>query len=756
MNNSKIFITFASILLKQTCNPHKLKPMKLIKTMICCAVISSAASFCHAQHPFNNMKLKDEKRIELLLDMLTLDEKISLLSTNHGVPRLGIPNCGQREGLHGIAIGGPGNWGVRKVDANGRQTQDEYPTTIFPQSYGLGETWDTELLHDIGTQMAEEMRWYAQSPKSVCGNNLVLRAPNADLGRDPRWGRTEECFGEDAWLTSSLNVAMIKGLQGDNPRYWKTAALMKHFLANSNEDGRDSTSSDFSERMFREYYAYPFYRGIVDGGSRAFMASYNAWNGTVMCVNPILESIARKEWGMNGIICTDGGALGLLISAHHAYKDRAEGAAATVKATTGQFLDRYVDDIREALDRGILTEQDIDKAIRGNLFISLRLGLLDGDKTDNPYLSIGRDTTLTPPFLTDEAKSLARKAVAKSVVLMKNDGAEPLLPINTDKVKKILVVGPYADHIIQDWYSGCPPYTVTIAQGLREALAAKGVEVVAMKDNAMGQAELMARQCDMVIVCTGNHPFGTKADWKFCPVPSDGREAVDRQSLVLPDEDMVRLLYRANPNTMLVLVSSFPYAINWSKEHLPAIVHITHCAQEQGNGLADVLLGKVNPAGRLTQTWVGDICQLPTMMDYDLTHGRTYMFAAETPLFAFGHGLSYTSFSYGNPVVVKKGKDKTTLRVPVTNTGKRDGEEVVQVYARFEGSKVKRPNQLLCAFSRVMIPCGATVEVEMDISHERLSYWDETQHRFVLEPCEVELMVGASSADIRVATKTSM
>lgn len=258
MNNSKIFITFASILLKQTSNPHKLKPMKLIKTMICCAVISSAASFCHAQHPFNNMKLKDEKRIELLLDMLTLDEKISLLSTNHGVPRLGIPNCGQREGLHGIAIGGPGNWGVRKVDANGRQTQDEYPTTIFPQSYGLGETWDTELLHDIGTQMAEEMRWYAQSPKSVCGNNLVLRAPNADLGRDPRWGRTEECFGEDAWLTSSLNVAMIKGLQGDNPRYWKTAALMKHFLANSNEDGRDSTSSDFSERMFREYYAYPF------------------------------------------------------------------------------------------------------------------------------------------------------------------------------------------------------------------------------------------------------------------------------------------------------------------------------------------------------------------------------------------------------------------------------------------------------------------------------------------------------------------
>ena len=730
--------------------------MKCIKTMICFAIIFSAASIVDAQHAFNDMKLNDEKRIDLLLDMLTLDEKISLLSTNHGVPRLGIPDCGQREGLHGIAIGGPANWGIRKVDADGRMTQVEYPTTIFPQSYGLGETWDTDLLHDIGTQMAEEMRWYAQSPKSVCGNNLVLRAPNADLGRDPRWGRTEECFGEDAWLTSSLNVAMIKGLQGDNPRYWKTAALMKHFLANSNEDGRDSTSSDFSERLFREYYAYPFYRGIIEGGSRAFMASYNAWNGTVMCANPILESIARKEWGMNGIICTDGGALGLLISAHHAYKDRAEGAAATVKATTGQFLDRYVEDIREALNRGILTEQDIDKAIRGNLFISLRLGLLDGDKTDNPYISIGRDTTLMPPFLTDEAKSLARKAVAKSIVLMKNDGAEPLLPINTDKVKKILVVGPYADQIVQDWYSGCPPYVVTIAQGLREALADKGVEVVAMKDNAMGKAELKARECDLVIVCTGNHPFGTKADWKFCPVPSDGREAVDRQSLMLPDEDMVRLLYRANPNTMLVLVSSFPYAINWSKEHLPAIVHITHCAQEQGNGLADVLLGKVSPAGRLTQTWVSDICQLPSMIDYDLTHGRTYMFASEPPLFAFGHGLSYTSFGYGKPVVVRNDGGKTTVRVPVTNTGKCDGEEVVQVYARFLGSKVVRPNKLLCAFRRVMIPCGTTVEVEMDISHQRLSYWDESKHRFVAEPCDVDLMIGASSDDIRVSTVISL
>ena len=723
--------------------------MVIFKKLFCCLLMFLAANVCKAQYEFNNTKLSDEKRIESLIRMLTLEEKISLLSTNHGVKRLGIPDCGQREGLHGIAIGGPGNWGVRKKSDNGKVIQDEYPTTIFPQSYGLGESWDTELLHAVGSQMAEELRWYAQSPKSVCGNNLVLRAPNADLGRDPRWGRTEECFGEDAWLTSTLTESLIQGLQGEDKRYWKTAALMKHFLANSNEDGRDSTSSNFSDRLFREYYSYPFYRGIVKGGSRAFMASYNAWNGTVMCVNPILEAIARKEWGMNGIICTDGGALSLLISAHHAYKDKAEGAAAIVKATTGQFLDRYVEEVKEALHRGILTEKDIDKAIHGNLYISLRLGLLDGNKTENPYLSIGQDTTAIPPFLTPQAKALARTAVAKSIVLLKNEGKEPLLPIDPSKVKKILLVGLYANEIVQDWYSGCPPYTVTIAEGLRNALADKGVEILIAKDNSMGIAEKMAHECDLVIVCTGNHPFGTKTDWKFCPVPSDGKEAVDRKSLLLPDEDLVRQMYSANSNTILVLVSSFPYAINWSKNNLPAILHLTHCAQEQGNGLADVLLGKVNPAERLTQTWPKDICHLPNMMDYDITNGRTYMYFKESPLFPFGYGLSYTTFNYSTPEIVKNGKQALSLRVPVKNTGNRDGEEVVQVYARFLSSSVQRPQQILCAFKRVAVPAGGTVCVEMEIEKERLCYWDNSQQRFVLEPCDVELMVGASSTDIR-------
>ena len=679
-------------------------------------------------HDFQNTKLKDDQRISLLMRQLTLDEKIALLSTNLGVPRLGIPSLSCYEGLHGIVLGGPAN-------------KFSYPTTIFPQAYGLGETWDREAVRRVGEQMAEEARYYIQ--QDVPRKGLVVYAPNADLARDPRWGRTEESYGEDAYLTGQLSIAMVKGLQGDNPRYWKAAALMKHFLANSNEDGRDSTSSDFDERLFREYYSYPFYKGITEGGSRAFMASYNAWNGTPMCVNPVLDQIARREWGNNGIICTDGGGLRLLVNAHHAYPTMAEGAAAVIKAKTGMFLDRYQEAVKEALDKGLVTEQDIEAAIRGNLFVALKLGMLDGADTKNPYVNIGKDSTATPPYLTPEARQAAREVTNKSVVLLKNNG---LLPLDSKKTRKILVVGPYADQIVYDWYSGNPPYEVTILKALREM---EGLEISYIPDNRMGKAEEMAREADAVIVCTGNHPYGTKADWFFCPVPSDGREAVDRKSLQLPDEDMLRLLYRANPNTVLVLVSSFPYTINWSNSHLPAILHITHCSQEQGHAIADALFGKVNPAGRTTQTWVRDILDLPPMMDYDIRHGRTYMYHKGNVLYPFGYGLSYTTFQYGQARILRQDKKAIEVSVPVTNTGSHDGDEVVQLYVAYPDSKVEHPQKQLKAFERVHIRKGETKEVVLSIQRSDLTYWDPARHAFVPEKGCLHFMIGASSADIR-------
>ena len=710
--------------------------------MAVCLLGKTAAS---AQpYDFQNTKLKDDKRVELFLKHLTLDEKMMWMSPMLGTPRLGMPITGCYEGLHGLALGGPSRHnGVKTVD--GKEVPNDLPTTIFPQAYGMGETWDPSLVERMGAIEAEETRWYAQG-NIAHRKGLVVFAPNADLARDPRWGRTEESFGEDPYLTSRLSVAMVKGLQGDDPRYWKTCALMKHFLANSNEDGRDSTSSNFDERLFREYYSYPFYKGITEGGSRAFMASYNKWNGIPMAVHPCLNEITRKEWGNNGIICTDGGAYAMLVNAHHYYPDLPSAAAGVVKAGTSQFLDRFQPYLKEAVEKGLVTEAEIEQVIRGNIYVALKLGLLDDQC---PYAEIGKDSTAMPPYEREEVKQFVREVTAKSVVLLKN--ANQTLPINPTKVKKIAVVGPYADKIVYDWYSGTAPYENTILKAMQELGKEQGIEILYAPDNQYGRAEDLARKADMVIVCTGNHPYGTDRTWKVCPVPSDGREANDRHSLQLPDEDEIRRLYAINPNTVLVLVSSFPYAINWSNANLPAIVHVTHCSQEQGHGVVDVLFGKVNPAGRTTQTWVKDILDLPHMMDYDIRNGRTYMYFKGEPLYPFGYGLSYTRFEYGEARILKQDKQKIYVSVPIKNVGSLDGDEVVQLYASYPESLVEHPKRQLKAFKRVSVAAGETNDIVLEVSKSDLSYWDTSRHAFVQETGTIHFEIGASSADIRTS-----
>ena len=715
-----------------------MKYYQLILTMAVCILGKTAASA--QNYDFQNTKLKDDKRVELFLKHLTLDEKMMWMSPMLGTPRLGVPTTGCYEGLHGLALGGPSRHnGVKTVD--GKEVPNDLPTTIFPQAYGMGATWDPALIRRIGAIEAEETRWYAQG-NIARRKGLVVFAPNADLARDPRWGRTEESFGEDPFLTAQLSVAMVQGLQGDDPRYWKTCALMKHFLANSNEDGRDSTSSNFDERLFREYYSYPFYKGITVGGSRAFMASYNSWNGIPMAVHPCLDAVARQEWGNNGIICTDGGAYALLVNAHHYYPDLPAAAAGVVKAGTSQFLDRFQPYLKEAVEKGLVTETEIEKVIRGNIYVALKLGLLDDGC---PYAAIGKDSTAMPPYEREEVKEFVREVTGKSIVLLKND--HQTLPLKG--VKKIAVVGPYADKIVYDWYSGTAPYENTILKAMQEVGREQGIEILYAPDNQYGRAEDLARQADVVVVCTGNHPYGTDRTWKVCPVPSDGREANDRHSLQLPDEDEIRRLYAINPHVVLVLVSSFPYAINWSNEHLPAIIHVTHCSQEQGHGVADVLFGKVNPAGRTTQTWVKDILDLPHMMDYDIRHGRTYMYFKGQPLYPFGYGLSYTRFEYGQAKVVKQDKQKVIVSVPVKNAGSLDGDEVVQLYVSYPESQVEHPARQLKAFQRVNIPAGTTRDVVLEVAKSDLTYWDAERHAFIPESGRIHFAIGASSADIR-------
>jgi beta-glucosidase len=696
-------------------------------------VVALLVSQTPQQYPFQNPDLPSEQRIDNILSLMTIDEKIECLDTNPSVPRLGIKASGHVEGIHGLTQGGPGKWGRPLT----------IPSTTFPQGIGLGETWDTDILRQAGEVEGYEARYVFQSPKYKQGG-IVIRSPNADIGRDPRWGRTEECYGEDALLNGKLVVAFTKGLQGNDPKYWQAAALMKHFLANSNENDRDKSSSDFDERLFHEYYSVPFRMGVVEGGSRAYMAAYNAVNKVPMTINPILQKVTREQWGQDGIICTDAGAMRNLVTAHKYYPDFETAAAESVKAGIGQFLDDYREAVRGALKKGILTEADIDRALRGNFRVMIRLGLLD-PPSRVPYSSIGQESI--DPWSTDKHKAIALLATQKSVVLLKNSAN--LLPLDKKSLKSIAVIGPRANEVLLDWYSGTPPYAISPLEGIRNA-AGNSVKVNYAASNDGDAAVKIARESDVAIVCVGNHPNGGfDTQWAKVSVPSEGREAVDRQSITLEQEELIKAVFQANPKTIVVLKSSFPYAINWTQENIPAILHMALNSQEEGHALASVLFGDYNPAGRLVQTWPRSLEQLPPMMDYDIRHGRTYMYFRDTPLYPFGYGLSYTTFAYRD-LQVSMSPGTVAVSVRVKNTGQRAGDEVVQLYVKHLNSSVPRPLKELADFARIHLAPREEKTIKLSIPAYRLSYWDANADRWVSEKDQIEVAIGGSSTDARL------
>jgi beta-glucosidase len=718
----------------RVCSKKSLLPALLL------VLVSTAFSFAQADYPFRDTKLSDDERIADLLHRLTLDEKVDLMSNHPKFPRLNLVFSGQVEGLHGLALGGPGGWGPRGLQP--------LPTTTFPQEKGLGNTWDPALMQKIGALEGTEARYYYQN-KTYDFGGVVVRAPNVDLSRDPRWGRTEESMGEDPYLVGTMSVGFMHGLQGPDPKHWLASSLMKHFMANENENGRSHSSSDFDERLFREYYSVPFRMGFEEGGSRAVMASYNSWNGTPMMINPILKSVMIDEWHNDGLICTDGGALGLLITAHKAFPDKEHGSAAAVKAGINHFLDRYKEDLTKALKDNLVTEADMDAALKNILRLYLRLGEMDPAGAD-PYAKIGTDTDGgLPPWDLPTGRELARKATDESIVLLKNDSNA--LPLDRAKLKTIALIGPWADTVLLDWYSGTPPYSVSILSGLREA-AGKNIKVLYTDGSNADEAKSFAKQADVAVVVVGNHPE-CDAGWDQCPVPSNGKEDVDRKTIALEQEELVKQVYAANPHTVEVLRSSFPYAIPWSQENVPAIVHMTHNSQEEGHGLADVLFGDYSPAGRLNQTWPTGDAQLLPMMDYNLLHGRTYMYSKDKPLYAFGYGLSYTTFAYQGvtlsaPHVQADGAVQVTVKVK--NTGRRASDEVVQMYVQHMDSKVERPQLELEGFRRVHIEPGAVQSVTLDLKPRDLAYWDAAAHEWRVEKEPVRILAGGSSDKLPV------
>ena len=712
-----------------------MKKAIFIFSLIFLSLLSNAQSY-----PFQNTKLQEDERIKNLISLMTLDEKINCLSPFISVPRLGVKGTHTVEGLHGLAYSGPANWAVKGKKAS--------PTTTFPQAIGLAEMWDPDILQQVADWEATESRYLAQN-KNFGTAGLIVFAPNADMGRDIRWGRTEECYGEDPFLAGALVTAYVKGLQGNNPVYWKTASLMKHFLANSNENNRTYNSSDFDERLFREYYSYGFYKGVTEGGSQAFMAAYNKYNGIPCTVNPVLRQVTMKDWGLRGIISTDGGAFKQLLTTHAYYSSLPEAAAGCLKAGITMFLDDYRASVKEALETKLVTEKEIEEAIYGNFRVLLKLGFLD-NSTQNPYSAIGVADTIAP-WTRKEARDLARKVTEKSIVLLRNENN--ILPLQKEKIKSVAVIGPSANSVISDWYSGTPPYRIGILGGIKNEAGEK-LTVRFAASNKADSAVIAAKESDVAIVCIGNNPLSYGLGWGLNYVPSDGREEVDRQAITIEQEDLVKLVYAANPRTILVMVSSFPYAINWSKEHVPAILHVSQSSQEMGNAIAGVIFGKVSPAGRLVQTWLSSIDQLPPILDYNIRNGRTYMYRKNVPLFPFGYGLTYTNFNYSGLKVSRntlQSAEVVNLDFNLKNTGNFDSDEVTQMYVSFPDSKVERPVIALKGFKRVFVPRGETVQVSIPLKASDLTYWDIEKQTFVLEKGKMKFFIGSHSEDSRLS-----
>ena len=693
-------------------------------------------------YPFLDTSLTAEQRIDNILSLMTVDEKIDALSTNTAVPRLNIPSFGSSEGIHGVVQRG-----------GGKRDLSPIPTTQFPQPPGMGETWDPVLVQEAGGVQGHEARFISQTT-AYDRKILMTWGPQSDLARDPRWGRSEEVYSEDPYLAGTMVVAYIKGLQGNDPKYWQSAALMKHFLANSNENGRGNSSSDFDERLFWEYYSVPFRMGFQKGGGVGVMASYNAWNGTPMGVNPILNSIVIDQWGAE-VISSDGGAVGNLVKLYHAYPTQEAAVVACLKAGINQFLDTYKDETRAALADGSLTTADLDLALRRKFRVTLRLGLLDPPESV-PYSSVKDGPE---PWNSDADRAVSKQMALESVTLLKN--AHNLLPLDKTKLKTVAVIGPLADSVHWDWYGGIPPYAVTPLQGIKAELG-PDVVVTYAADNSDGAAVKAAKGADAVIVVVGNDPTcgpnmahdWTDAGTKPCADPGDGREGRDRETLALAQEDLVKQVQAVNPKTVMVLVSSFPYTINWSQAHVPAILHMTHASQDEGTALAQVIFGGYNPGGHLSETWPAAMDQLPPMMDYNIRHGRTYMYANGQPLYPFGYGLSYTTFRYSHLHTnsATLAKDGTvTVTFDVTNTGKVTGDTVPQLYVKHLKSTVDRPLQELKGFQRITLAPGESETVGLVLDAAKLAYWNTTTKAFTVEAEPIRLMIGQSSADIKLS-----
>ena len=641
-------------------------------------------------------------RVRDLVSRMTMEEKVSqMLHEAPAIHRLGIPPYNWwNECLHGVARAGV--------------------ATVFPQAIGLAATWDTSLMHKVATAISDEAR--AKHHAALKHGNrdqyfgLTYWSPNINIFRDPRWGRGHETYGEDPYLTARMGVAFVRGLQGSNPRYLKLVATPKHYAVHSGpETERHGFDAVVSGKDMRETYLPAFEACVREGGAVSIMGAYNRTNGEPCCGSPtLLQKILREEWGFDGYVVSDCGAVCDFHQHHKVTKTPAESAAMAVRNGCDLNCGKTFQNLLTALKERLLTEADIDRAVTRLFTARFRLGMFDPSRRV-PYARIPASVNDGPAH-----RRLALMSARESVVLLKNRNG--ILPLRRN-LKGIAVVGPNAGviDVLLGNYNGVSSRLVTIVEGICGKAPAgmavhwhSGCDLAGRSTAGFGMAQAYASMSDVIIAVMGLSPRleGEEGD------TVDSAGSGDRRHLDLPgvQEEFLKKLHEMGKPVILVLLGGSAVAVNWAQEHVDAIVMAWYPGAEGGAAVADVLFGDYNPAGRLPVTFYKGLHQLPDFKDYSMAN-RTYRYFQGDPLYPFGYGLSYTSFRYSN-LKVAPAKDGVGVSVRVRNSGKLDGDEVVQVYVTDKDAGIPVPLRALKAFQRVHLKEGERKRIEFTLGPE--------------------------------------
>ncbi len=589
---------------------------------------------------------------------------------------------------------------------------------------------------------------------------LTFWTPNINIFRDPRWGRGQETYGEDPYLTGRLGVAFIKGLQGDHPRYLKAAACAKHYAVHSGpEPKRHEFDAVVNEKDLRETYLPAFRDAVKEAKVEAVMGAYNRVNGHPACAHPkLLTEILREEWGFEGHVVSDCGAISDFHLHHKVTKTPEESAALAVNNGCDLNCGRVFESLRAAVEQGLISEETIDRSVKRLMRARFKLGMFDPEEMV-PFNQIPYEVNDS-----EEHRQLSLEMARESIVLLKNDG---LLPLNKDEVKAIAVIGPNADdkQVLLGNYFGQPSRYVTVVNGIRNAVSkdakvyyAQGCDMLQVHDSHWGnpptagfaEALAMAERSDVVVMCLGLSPILEGEEGSVAESDGGG----DRVRLGLPgvQEDLLKAISQTGKPIILVLLNGSPLAVNWAHENVAAIIEAWYPGEEGGTAIADVIFGDYNPGGRLPITFVKSVDQLPPFEDYSMKN-RTYRYMEDEPLYPFGYGLSYTRFAYSDlrlsrPDLDAADDEPVRVSVQVKNTGELAGDEVVQLYVKDLEASVTVPKWDLRGFQRVHLQPGEAVEVEFELTRRHLSLIDNDGRR-LLEPGAFRIYVGGQQPDER-------